>query len=160
MGHGVRQQANAAFVADPRARDAYQIRRPHRRQRVFRQFHDVEAAAFRHPEVLGKKGELASRGLGHLVGGLLVAGRHVHLGTAGAGRNRVLIAAGDHRARESRLLPFEVKLLAGFAAGQGDGLRLALTAACQHLHSLGNADVHLGGKTVSKIAVGGEPAAA
>ena len=72
--------------------------------------------------------------------------------------NGPTIAAGDDGAGEAGLVPVEVELVAGLAAGEGDGVGRALRAAGKDAHALRHLDVDLRGEAIGHVAGGGEPA--
>ena len=74
----------------------------------------------------------------------------VDLHVAGSGRNRLCVAAGNHRAGKATLGPVKVVLVAGLAAGQSDRFGPALATAGEDLHSLRHANVHLGGEAAGQ----------
>ncbi len=78
----------------------------------------VEVRSLGRAEAVGEEVVFLGGGFGDLVAGGLVADGEIDLDVAGAGGERAEIAAGDHGAGESGLVPVEVELVAGLAAGE------------------------------------------
>ena len=105
-------------------------------------------AGLRSSKTIGEEVVFLGGGLGQFVGRRLMADGHIYLHVARSRAGRTDKATGNHRSWKSRLVPIEIKLIARFATGQGHGMGCALRSAGEDLHSLGNADMHLGGESI------------
>ena len=158
VGDGVGEEADAGLVSDARAHDGGEFGRPDGGEGVVGQFDDVEVAGIREAEAVGEEVVFAGGGLGQRVGRGLMGDGEVDLDVAGAGGDGRQIAAGNDGSGKAGLGPIEVVLVAGLAAGEGDGLGGAGGAAGEDAHPLRDADMDFGGEAVGHEAGGGKPA--
>ncbi len=158
VGDGVGEEADAGLVTHAGAQDGGELGGPDGGQGVVGDFNDVEVWCLGFAKVFAEKVELFGSGLGELVAEGLVGDGEVDLHVTGAGSIGAEVAAGDDGAGKAGLIPLEIELVAGLAAGERDGVGGALLAAGEDLHALGNTDVDLGGEAVGQVAGHGEPA--